>query len=214
MWGSGLIVYIEPANRGTHRGYLDQYFRLRKKVFCDFHGWVDPNPDGTETDFLDDEFNITIVYIDPGIDKVLGGVRLVPTTGKTLVHTAWAEMLPDPNDFRSPNIWEATRFCVEEGTSRNRRGSVVNRVTIALLLAILDLAGENGITSIIGVCETKIFEMFATFGGTAEVISQRTERDGCDVACGLWSTDESVRKGIRWARPFLGGAEPLKIEAA
>ena len=50
--------------------------------------------------------------------ELAAGVRLMPTTGPTLLHSVWPDLLPDPEDFRAPTIWEATRFCVDEKTNR------------------------------------------------------------------------------------------------
>ncbi len=213
VWGMVVIIYIEPADRERNRGILKEYWKLRKRVFCDNYGWVSANEDGTETDHLDETYSISILYVDPRNQRLGGGVRLTPTTGQTLIHSVWPDMLPNPEDFRSPNIWEATRFCVDESnTSRNQ--SFANRATLALNLAILDFASANGITNVIAVCEQKFFNLFEIYGFSPEIISRKTEKDGCEIGCAVWPTDETARNYISWARPFLGGVKPIQIRAA
>jgi len=206
-----MIIFVTPANRTENEALLKEYFLLRKKVFCDYYGWVEPDADGLEIDEMDFDYNIIILYVDDTSKKVQGGIRLMPTTGKTLLHTVWVDMLPDKDDFRSPNIWEATRFCVDSGQNVTRNNTFVNRICLALILATLEFSQENGITSIIAVCEKKIIDMFAIFNGKPEVLSERTEADGCDIVCVIWSTEKKHVNSIKWAKPFLGGTEPMKL---
>ncbi|MGI9351293.1 MAG: acyl-homoserine-lactone synthase [Rhizobiaceae bacterium] len=206
-----MIIYIPQSERNNHRNLLDQYFFLRRKIFCDTNQWVTPDEDGKETDFLDLQYNVYILYLDENSNSIAGGVRLAPTTGETLVHSVWADMLPDPDDFRSPNIWEATRFCVDDDTNASRNGNFVNRVCLALVLGILDFAAENGISSIIAVCEQRVVDLLAVFRTTPDVISIKTEADGCEIACVMWSVDEELINSLSWARGFIGGTGPVKL---
>ena len=209
-----MILYIDPSSRNKYKDYIKQYFLLRKQVFCDHHGWVEPNSDGTETDTLDDGFNVYILYVDPDSDQLFGGVRLSPSTGDTLIHSVWLDLLPEPDDFRSPNIWEVTRFCVDESKNNGRVRNFVNRIFLALMLAILDFTHENGISSVMAVCESRFVRMFGAFSGGPEIISTKTESDGCEISFVVWETDEALRQYFEWARPYLGGAEPIKLAAA
>jgi N-acyl-L-homoserine lactone synthetase len=205
-----MIRYIEMAGRNECRTELLQYFRLRKQVFCDQLGWVQPKPGGLEHDEYDELYNIYILNIDDQDQVVTGGVRLMPTTGPTLMQNVWADMLPSPDDFRSPNIWEATRFCVDDCSNRTRKGNFVNRATLALSLAVMEFGSANGITHVIGVCERKFFDMSSAYGAHAEIISQRIDENGVEVCCGIWST-VAERSTLSWARGFLGDAEPALV---
>ena len=67
-----MIIYIEQCDREHNRELLKQYYQLRKKIFCDQYGWVTANPDGTETDHLDEGYNIFVLYVDPATNQVAG----------------------------------------------------------------------------------------------------------------------------------------------
>ncbi len=210
----GVIIYIEQCDRARNREKIHQYLQLRKRIFCDRYEWVQAHSDGTESDELDDTYGVVILYLDPGTEKVIGGVRLVPTTGPTLVHSVWSEMLPHPEDFRSPHIWEATRFCVDETSNIWRKRNFVNRVTLALSVAIIDFSHANDISHIIGVCEKKFFDMSSSYGAEAEILSIRIDQSGTQICCGVWPSGEAIRNTLLWARPFIGGAQPIKVKAA
>jgi N-acyl-L-homoserine lactone synthetase len=203
-----MIKYIELPERSENQNYINDYFYLRKKVFCDQLKWVEPKENGLEYDDFDEMYNIYILNIDDQLGNVTGGVRLMPTTGPTLMHEVWSDMLPDPNDFRSPNIWEATRFCVDDTSNSTRKGNFVNRATLALSLAVMDFGSANGITHVIGVCERKFFDMAGAYGASAEIISTKTDENGIEIGCGIWSTN-AEQQTLAWAREFVGNAPPI-----
>jgi acyl homoserine lactone synthase len=205
-----MIIYVEPHDRLRYSIAVQQYYALRKKIFCYELRWVKANSSEIEKDSFDDIYSLYVLFCDDATGDVTGGVRLMPTTGPTLMHSVWKEMLPDPDDFRSPTIWEATRFCVEPAAS-SRKASLANRATLALTLAVIDFAQANGITHIIAVCESKFFDMTNAYAGQADIISRHVDENGVDICCGLWSA-EVDRSRIAWAKQFIGGTDPVLLD--
>ena len=195
-----MIVY---SHKSDCRDFLTQYFTLRKNIFCDRHGWVKANGDGTETDELDEGECHYILFVEPGTNKTLGGMRMVPTTGRTLIHAVWPDMLPEPNDFRSPVIWEITRFCVLNDTSSEKIGGFVNKAGLALMFAVFEFAAELGVSLFIAICHDRLVRMFDTFGFSPEIISTKVDDDGQKIHCVLWSTGEELRAKLRRIRRML-----------
>lgn len=202
-----MIIFVESFEREKYASELEGYFKLRKKVFCDKLNWVDHDGSGLERDDFDDGYGIYILYQDDA-GRIGGGVRLMPTTGPTLLHTVWADMLPEKDDFRSPNIWEATRFCVDEDNVDTRNMSLANKATLALSLSVVEFANSNGISHIIAVCERYFFDMINAYNAQAEILATKTDDNGVAISCGLWSTKEAAA-ALEWARPFLGESAPL-----
>lgn len=205
-----MIIYVSPNLRHKYKNELNQYFKLRKKVFCDKLNWVDPKPDGLETDRFDSLFNVYILCIDSNTGLVAGGVRLMPSTGPTLLHTVWADMLPTDNDYRSSTLWEATRFCVDE-TISSRKSNLLNRTTLALSMAVADFGNANGISHVVGVCEHYFFNMSGAYGPKAEIISTKTDENGLKISCGIWSTS-AIQSTLTWSRAITGDVAPAIIK--
>jgi len=205
-----MILFIDPGNRAQHHDALDQYFTLRKKVFVDRLGWVEGRDDGRETDRFDEMFNVYVLYVDEETGKVVGGVRLMPTTSDTLLHSVWPDMLDNRRDYRSPRMWEATRFCVDDEGFAYRKGNFINRATFSLCLAVLDFSAVNNITSIVAICEKQFFDMTQTYGVSAELISRKTDENGTDVCFGIWEASHDDPK-IQWARHFMGTSAPSTV---
>ena len=44
----------------------------------------------------------------------------------------------------------------------------------------------------------------------AEIISHRTDENGVEICCGIWST-AAERSTLSWARGFIGDAEPALV---
>ena len=204
-----MIVYVTPANRHQYRNELDQYYRLRKRVFCDKLGWVAASPDGRETDRFDACLNICILCIDDDSGRVAGGVRLMPTTGPTLLHTVWSDLLPEGRSFRSPDIWEATRFCVDEENS-SRKANLLNRTTLMLSMAVADFGIANDISHVVAVCEHYFFNMAGAYGPKAEILSSKIDDNGLEISCGMWET-ASIRSLLTWSRAITGNSEPALV---
>lgn len=205
-----MIIYITPKNRHHFRDELDQYFRLRKKIFCDKLKWVEAELGDREIDQFDKMFNVYILHIDKELGLVSGGVRLMPTLGPTLMHSVWKDLLPDEDDFRSPNIWEATRFCVDEEIS-SRKANLLNRATLSLSMAVADFGHANGISNVIAVCESYFFNMAGAYGPKAEIISSKKDENGLDISCGMWSTS-GIQSMLDWSRALTGNVEPAIIQ--
>jgi len=204
-----MIVYVPPGKRHKYREELREYFKLRKRIFCDKLNWVKPRADGLEVDRFDNLFNVYILSIDDKSGELAGGVRLMPTTGPTLMHTVWADMLPHKDDFRSPNIWEATRFCVDEEVS-SRKANLLNRATLSLSIGVADFGNANGISHVIGVCEHYFFNMSGAYGPKAEILSTKIDENGLKISCGMWST-KAIQSMLTWSRALTGNVKPAII---
>ena len=196
MKGYSMILIVTPDRRKKYLSHVRFYLKLRKRIFVDQYGWISADDNGLESDILDESFCIYILHVDPNTDQVNAGVRLAPTTGKTLLHTAWVDMLPEQDDFRSPDIWEATRFCVDDNlaSKEDRQGAV--RVAMELMNALLSFAIENRIGSIIAVCERRFVDLMSVFTGAPDIISEKIDENGCHIACVIWSSFEKIDERV------------------
>jgi N-acyl-L-homoserine lactone synthetase len=161
-----MITIIEDHNREEHRYLLDSMFKQRARVFGTL-GWdVKIDNWGWETDDLDDEHPVYVVA-HAGKGRfyslvVTGSLRLLPTTGPTLLERAFPHSSPDR--ISAPDIWEMTRLCIE-GKPRERR-----RTLLELFAAVGLIAQRSAINTIIGNVTVAHFGMYERIGIPIELI--------------------------------------------
>ena len=145
-----MIVVIEPHNAREYSNLMDEMFRLRARVFRDRMGWDVQVTNGKERDRFDDEQPVYLIYADDEAREVKGCLRLLPTTGPTVLADFFSDTLPEAVHLTAPTIWECTRFCLDDGIlSRGDREELY--FTSAVLIAALgDVAIRAGIESILG----------------------------------------------------------------
>ena len=83
-----MLVVVEDQNASQYRDLLDEMFRLRARVFNDRLKWDVVVKGGMERDRYDDEGPVYLIYTDEEQKKVKGSLRLLPTTGPTLLAAA------------------------------------------------------------------------------------------------------------------------------
>jgi len=117
------VVYVAfKFGDPRYKDMLEDYFRLRKKIFVDDLEWDLPHQDGMEIDQYDQETAEYVVAMKHG--ECVGGCRMHPTTSffrkedqtyTYMLRDAVAGKLPDfPRNVTfyspvEPKIWELTR---------------------------------------------------------------------------------------------------------
>src|SRR5262249_9942059 len=203
-----MIVVVEPHNAEKHGHLLEQVFRMRARIFHDHLGWDVVVKDGEERDKYDEQSPVYIIYTDEGGHRVKGSLRLLPTTGPTLVADFFSDTLPDAASLMAPTIWECTRFCLDESIWQKKKEEILFASTV-LLVALGDLALRAGIESIIGNFDPAALHLWRRIGCEVEILGS-TSRYGRPVYLGLHPISETVISRIK---KKLKGAQSAFAEA-
>ncbi len=193
-----LITGIDLAN---HEALLNEMFQARKRLFSDRLGWdVTVDDRGWETDQYDPINPLYLIATDE-TGSHLGSLRLLPTTGDTMLRDVFASVFDD-TVIESPLIWECTRFCIEGGKSE-KVGAGLHRATTALLLGICETGLRAGIKQIVGVFDRRMIPIYRRGGWAPEVVGESgTGRDA--VFLGVWDVSEAYAASIRKAGKLSG----------
>jgi N-acyl-L-homoserine lactone synthetase len=190
-----MIVAIEPHSAGQHSQLMDKMFRLRARVFRDRLGWDVEVIDGQERDKYDSESPVYLIYADDEGKEVKGCLRLLPTTGPTLLADTFADTLPDAVHIRAPTIWECTRFCLDDSILDSDREEIL--FTSAILIAALgDIAIKTGIESIIGNFDSAMLRLYRRLGCEVDVLGS-TRRYGPPIYLGLFPISERILARVK-----------------
>jgi acyl homoserine lactone synthase len=190
-----MIVVIEQYNAHEYPHLIDQMFRLRARVFHDRLKWDVQVTDGRERDKYDDEGPVYIIHADDIAQTVKGSLRLLPTTGPTVLADIFSDTLPDAIGLSAPTIWECTRFCVEE--SGHREELIASGILIA---ALGEVAIKAGIEAILGNFDATMLRLYRRIGCEVEVLGA-TERYGRPVYLGLFPISEEILLKVKGKLP-------------
>jgi len=190
-----MIIVVEPHNAEKHAHLLEQMFRMRARIFHDHLGWDVVVKDGMERDKYDEQSPVYIIYTDEDGHRVKGSLRLLPTTGPTLVADFFSDTLPDAASLMAPTIWECTRFCLDDDVWQKNKEEIVFASTV-LLVALGDLALRAGIESVIGNFDAAALHLWRRIGCEVEILGS-TSRYGRPVYLGLHPISETVISRIK-----------------
>jgi acyl-homoserine lactone synthase len=110
------VHVIRRDNRHLYLDILEDYFRLRHQIYVVERNWtVLDRPDKREIDQFDTDGTVYLLGLEGR--SIIAGMRLVPTTGPTLLSDLFPKLSLD-GPIRRPDVYELSRIFVV----RNRRG--------------------------------------------------------------------------------------------
>ena len=188
-----MIIRVEPKDRERYRNRLSEMFRLRARVFRGELGWAVDVHQGKEFDRYDAQENLYLLSVNQ--QRVLdGALRLMPTSGPTLLTDVFGELVPSDTALRSPHLWEATRFCVCRTHSPLRNG--IATAAWHLVIGAVELAVESGIDSLLMIYDERVRPLYRLMGMAVDELSARRDGNGI-VYFGLVETTPETVARIR-----------------
>jgi acyl homoserine lactone synthase len=191
-----MIVVLEQHNAHKYPYLIDEMFRLRARIFRDRLNWDVLVKDGHERDRYDDEQPVYIIYSDDKAREVRGSLRLLPTTGPTLLADVFSDTLPDAVHLSAPTIWECTRFCLDDNILDRGQQSEILFTSAVLLEALGNVALRAGVESVIGNFDASMLRLYRRIGCEVEVLGS-TLKYGDPVYLGLHPISEAIISRIK-----------------
>lgn len=189
----GTDLWLEPRlTQSMFRDRATQFSeRLRWPVEVDWRGF--------ERDQYDVQNPAYVVIVNErGTHE--GSLRLLPTTGRTMVNEHFSSAL-DGEVIVDRHVWECTRFCLSPSASP--------KTAATLLAATGYLMQELDVSALIAVFDRVMLRRYRASGAAPEVLGQ-TDQEGSTVMAGIW----------RFSVPQLnslmdrGSLDPLECQIA
>jgi N-acyl-L-homoserine lactone synthetase len=189
-----MIINLSRDDRIEHPALFDQMFQSRAAVFHDRLGWDVVVKDGRETDRYDEEADPVYLLAVDGDQRVHGSLRLLATTGPTMLQGEFKHFFDGDVDVAAPTIWECTRFCVPPifGSSAPDVGTV----SAELLIGLCELCLASGIEFVVGVYETPITRIYARIGWSPEPLARARPEIG-NITAGIWEATPAALSSMR-----------------
>ena len=157
----------------THRA--EQFYnRLKWDLVVDENGW--------ERDLYDD-LNPLYLIIEDDCGNHAGSMRFLPTTGATILYDHFAH-IAGKTRFRSPYIWECSRFCLAPKSPPHIK---------SLLVASACAMGNHvGLSCILGVFDTHMKRIYKHVGWSPTILGENDR-----IAVGLWEFSKTTETEIK-----------------
>lgn len=193
-----LLYIVKGTDLWTKPLLTATMFADRRRQFAERLGWpVTVDPNGYERDDYDKE-NPWYIIVSDKAGKHAGSLRLLPTTGRTMLADHFAETLAG-REIKDPLVWECTRFCLSP--ERNPK------VALTLLATAARLMQLAGLRSLVAVFDARMLRLYRMSGVEPEVIGSPSHDTGAAQA-GLWYFDKVRYQGLLKASEI----DPLELE--
>jgi acyl homoserine lactone synthase len=189
-----MIITLTNADRTERPDLFDQMFQSRAAVFHDRLGWDVTVENGREMDWYDRQADPVYLLAVDDDQRVLGSLRLLATTGPTMLQSEFRHFFDDDVDVAAPTIWECTRFCVPPIAGGMARD--VSTVSAELLIGLCELYLNSGIEFIVGVYETPMTRLYARIGWCPEPLARARKEIG-NITAGIWEATPAALLSMR-----------------
>ncbi|EJB07200.1 N-acyl-L-homoserine lactone synthetase [Rhizobium leguminosarum bv. trifolii WSM597] len=179
----------------TDRRAFDDMFRARAAVFRDRLGWQVDVRDQCERDRYDETEDPVYLVTQQPSGTLTGSLRLLPTTGATMLKSEFRDFFDHPIDVDSPTCWECTRFCVHPPAQDADQNSL-RTVATELLSGLCDLALDTGIESIVGVYDAAMIGVYRRIGWRPTPFARSRPEIG-NLYVGLWDVTADNSKTLQ-----------------
>ena len=191
-----VVRLIEGHQRSRYPALVDAMFRGRAEMFAYRLGWDVVVRDGWEIDLYDDLNPLYLVSLsDDG--RVRGSLRLMPTTGRTLMTQVFARAFADPVDIRSALVLEGTRFCVHPDPGGPLTAAGLSRTTCELFMAMCEVSLAMGLSHIVAIYDTTLPRIYKRIGWSPDPLGSSDAFPHGRIYAGLWDVSDQALADMR-----------------
>ncbi len=191
-----MIQVIQSHERHAFPREIDAMHRIRKKVFRDRLGWDVSTIGDWEIDGFD---AMDAVYLVAKNDegRVVGSIRLLPTTGFNMLNDVFPELLPEGSRVESPRIWEASRFSIDPDIDLPLTRNRLARPTAELILGMNEIGRRLGLTHIVTVYDVFIGRILRRADCRGEPISDPIRIGKTIAYAALFEIGDAMERAVR-----------------
>lgn len=193
-----MIVSLQAFEHGKYSAVMLQMFQARKKIFFDRLQWDVSVQGECERDQYDDMDPVYLVWCDQGLSRHYGSIRLMPTTGPTLLHDVFGSTFPDAACLASPGIWEGTRMCLdEEALAADFPRIPAGRAFSLMLVALCEFALGHGVHTLVSNYEPHVKRLYTRAGARVQELGRAESFGPSPVCCGAFAVSLDVLSSMR-----------------
>jgi N-acyl-L-homoserine lactone synthetase len=128
-----MVDVITQANRHIYQSLLDDMFKMRHRIVVEKWGWKIPGCEpGYEMDQFDTDETVYLVETDALRQRVVGCVRLNPTTGRHMMSELFAAHCDLAPIVSGTNVWECSRYVIDRNALPSRDHDLPTRRRLSI----------------------------------------------------------------------------------
>lgn len=203
-----MFIAIEPDTYKAHQNLIMQMHRMRKAIFHDRLHWNVSIEGDFEIDLYDAR-SVYILWCDDRMETLIGCIRLLPTTGPTLLDAVFRSTYPSNVTLSAPSIWEATRACVDDRSLAVHHPELSAAAAFGrIMLAVCEWSLAHYVDTIVANYEPRVARIYRRAGIMVEELGRADGYGRFPVCCGLIEISTALRATMRLAlgvdKPLLG----------
>ncbi|MBI1981776.1 MAG: autoinducer synthesis protein [Methylocystis sp.] len=166
----------------------------------------------TVVDYFDSLDPLYVLALNDA-ERVVGALRLLPTTGVTMLNDAFAASSPQRPRIESPLIWEASRLTLEATENSQAQEKIIDRTIGEFGVALNEIAQAAALTHVVGVFDSGAHRLLSSRGCAGETLTPPISLDGAQTFVALYEVGPAmdalfIRFLGQAARPPVNLANP------
>ena len=150
-----MIQLITSSHHDDFADDLAEMHRLRFRVFKGRLDWDVQVRGDKEMDQFDALDSAYLLYRDCE-SLIRGCVRLLPSTGPTMLRSTFASLLLNQSPPESPEVWESSRFAVDLPSKAPKGAGGIGKATYELFAGMVAFGLLKGLTEIVTVTDARM----------------------------------------------------------
>ncbi|MEE9315395.1 MAG: acyl-homoserine-lactone synthase [Rhizobiaceae bacterium] len=208
-----MFLILEDSKKHGNRALVERMFNLRAEVFHDKLGWdVEVGKHG-EVDVYDDANPAYLMWCNAEQTTLYGCLRLLPTTGPTLLYDVFRETFPNNVSLTAPGIWEGTRLCIDEvAIARDIPDLDAKQAFCLMLLALCETALKFNIHTLISNYEPATKRLYNMAGAPLTELGRADGFGKRPVCAGSFEVSEKVLSNMRTRLGIVGSLFTTELD--
>lgn len=207
-----MLAIITPEHCGHYATTIHSMHRMRYRVFKERLDWDVVTSGGLEVDEYDALSPTYLVY-KAADGTVIGGARLLPTTGPNMLADTFPALLGDAQPPRSDRIWESSRFALDLPADTPKTDAGLAIATIRLFCAVVEFGLARNLTDIVTVTDVRLERILKRVGWPLRRFSDPLSFGNTRAVAGLLEVSvpqlETLRAHAGIVEPVLWFPPPL-----
>ena len=204
-----MIQLIAQEAYGEFVDDLAAMHRLRFRIFKERLDWDVQVTGGMEIDEFDACDPVYLLQKDEN-GRIQGCVRLLPTTGPTMLGSTFPALLDGQAAPASEAVWESSRFGLDLGVDHSKASGGIAKATYELFAGMIEFGLSRRLTDIVTVTDARMERILQRAGWPLRRLGQpRSIGKTIAIAGYLDVSPESlarVRDAGGFQRPVIGPA--------